>query len=223
VSERGIRILEATDEASEDVADALALIEATFERPDRQGLAELRSEVAEKRMGLLSSYDFHMFVAKDEFGRIVGTTVGAYLEGVNCGFVTYLAVDPETRGRHIGRRLRARLVEAFRANAREAGYDDLDFVLGEVRSDSPWLERLRRDGAIPFALTYYHPGMAPGTTQPAYTLYREPVAGGVAELPRDRVRRMIYSIYRRAYRVRYPLDRPGFRAMMEELGAESRV
>lgn len=221
--EATIRIDEAFDEASPVVEQALRLIEENFERPDRQGLAELRSEIAEKRLGLLSSYDFHMFVAKAADGRVVGTIVGAYLEGVNCGFITYLAVDESARRKGTAQKLRAALVAAFRVNARAAGYDDLDYVLGEVRSGSRWLKRLLRSGAIAFDLTYYHPGMAPGSGQPAYTLYREPIGGDTGELPPQTVRRIIYSIYRRAYRVRYPLERPGFRAMMDELATRPGV
>jgi GNAT superfamily N-acetyltransferase len=216
-----IRIVEAVDESSPIAEAALRLIEENFERPDRQGMAELRSEIAEKRLGLLSSYDFHMFVAVDATGEILGTAVGAYLEGVNCGFITYLTTGEPARGRGIGQQLRERLVTALRENARAAGYDDLDYVLGEIRSDSTWLQRLIQAGAIPFDITYYHPGMTPGSTQPAYTLYREPIGGSRGELPPAIVRRMIYSIYRRAYRVRYPLERPGFRAMVDELHARA--
>jgi GNAT superfamily N-acetyltransferase len=205
------------DESSPLTEGALALIESTFDRPERQGIAQLRSEVEEKRLGLLYSYDFHLFGVADAEDHVLGTIVGAYLESVNCGFVTYLAVTPDARGDGIGEQLRARLVAAFRENARDAGYDDLDFVLGEVRSASPWLQKLIDGGAIPFAIDYHHPGMTPGAGQPAYTLYREPISGTREELSPQQVRRMLYSIYRRVYRVRYPLERPGFRVMIDEL------
>jgi ribosomal protein S18 acetylase RimI-like enzyme len=227
VSTETIHVIEETEESSPRVEQALRLIEENFERPDRQGLAELRSEIAEKRLGLLSSYDFHMFVAAEGGGTVedadevvIGTIVGAYLEGVNCGFITYLAVAEQARGRGTAQKLRTALVEAFRANARNAGYDDLDYVLGEVLSDSAWLQRLLDAGAEAFRIRYYHPGMAPGSAQPEYTLYREPIGGRRGPIEPALARRMIYSIYRRAYRVRYPLERPGFRAMIEELGAK---
>jgi GNAT superfamily N-acetyltransferase len=195
---------------------ALDLIERIFARRERQNLDELRNEIEEKRRGVHAAYDFHVLVgAHDE--AVVGTAVGAYLASVNAGFILYIAVEPETRGRRLAQRLRARLVDAFRASARNAGNDDLDCVIGEVRSDSPWLKRLIRAGAIPFAITYYHPGMSPGDGQPAYTLYREPVAGDSEPLDADAVRHILYAIYRRAYRVRFPLQRPGFQAMLDAL------
>jgi ribosomal protein S18 acetylase RimI-like enzyme len=237
VRARRSRIIEETDERSPRVRAALALIESTFERPDRQSVAELRSELEEKRLGLLSAYDFHMLTAAEPAGsraapgtagrsderaeNVLGTIVGAYLEGVNSGFITLLAVRPESRGRRVAQRLRATLFEAFRANARNAGHDDLDFVLGEVRSASPWLKRLLRTGAIAIDVTYYHPGMSPRADGPEFTLYAQPVGGTAADLDTDRVRRTIYAIYRRAYRVRYPLERPGFRSMLEELASRS--
>src|SRR5690606_13952474 len=122
------------------------------------------------------------------------------------------------RGRGVGRLLRAELVARTRADAQRSGQADLNWVLGEVRAANPWLRQLvRKRGAIPFDLTYYHPGMAPGTDAPPYVLYRQPVADGREELPAELVRQIIYAIYRRAYRVRYPLQHPGFVAMLREL------
>jgi GNAT superfamily N-acetyltransferase len=217
-----IRIRPIEDERSVEMSGALALIEKTFSYSERQNLDELRNEIEEKRLGMHGTYEFHMLAAMDG-EEVVGTAAGAYLAGVNCGFITYIAVDPETRGRRVAQRLRTALVKAFRGSAREAGHEDLDFVLGEVRSASPWLKRLVRAGAIPFDLTYYHPGMNPGDDHPAYTLYREPVAGGREPLEPAHVRRIIYAIYRRAYRARFPLQRRGFRAMLNELEAQEQA
>jgi hypothetical protein len=96
-------------------------------------------------------------------------------------------------------------------------------VLGEVRATSPWLRRLvRTRGAIPFDLDYYHPGMAPGDVgalpalSPARRRFRR-------ELPVVLARRILYAIYRRAYRVRYPLQRPSFVAMIDQLDGRETV
>jgi GNAT superfamily N-acetyltransferase len=211
------RITEVLDERAPEATAALELIRASFTGRDRQSMDELRSELEEKRRGLLSAYDYHLVVALDEGDAVAGAVAGAYLEGVNAGFVLYLAVAEPHRGRGLGRRLRTELVRLLRENAQEEGHPDLSWVLGEVRSDSPWLDRLLRGGALTFDFDYYHPGMSPGDGTPRYTLYREPVADRRARLPRPLVRRILYSIYRRAYRVRYPLERPGFRAMLAEV------
>ena len=257
-------IREVVDERGPEARAALALIEATFSRQARQPLSELRSEIAEKRLDLLSAMDFHLMVALGEGGEVMATVAGIYLEGVNAGYVTYLTVDSRFRGLGLAPRLRSRLVELFRGDARRAGCEDLAWVVGEVRADRPWLRSLLQSGsAVAFDLPYHIPGTAaepgldgpgapgpgshapgspgPGSQSPAparpgspgegapppepsrYVLYREPVGDLRRELPVSLVRRVLYAIYRRGYRVRYPLDLPPFRDMLEALNGRETV
>jgi GNAT superfamily N-acetyltransferase len=224
MSDRQPRILEITDERDPRAAAALELIQEMFAPADRQPASELLSELAERRLGMFSTYNFHLIAAQYEGDEEpAGTIVGIYLGGVNAGTVMYLAVRRQHRGRRIGRLLRPALVEAFREDARAAGHDDVSFVLGEVRAASPWLKRLvRTRGAIPFDLDYYHPGMAPGGDT-RYVLYRQPFGDTRRELSVAHTRRILYALYRRAYRVRYPLQRPGFMAMLQQLEGREQV
>ncbi|HSJ23678.1 MAG TPA: GNAT family N-acetyltransferase [Longimicrobiales bacterium] len=213
-----------TDERDPLAERALALVHRTFAPADRQPVSELLSELKESRLGLLSNHNFHLIaaVAPDD-EEPAGTIIGVYLGGVNAGLVMYLAVRREYRGHGLGRLLRPRLLEAFQEDARRAEHDDVAFVLGEVRAASPWLRRLvATRGAIPFDLEYYHPGMAPGYGE-KYVLYRQPFGDARTELPVALVRRILYAIYRRAYRVRYPLQREGFVAMLRQLEGRSKV
>jgi GNAT superfamily N-acetyltransferase len=247
-------ILEVVDERGPEAGAALALIAATFPRQARQPLSELRSEIAEKRLDLLSAMDFHLLVARGDGGEVMATVAGIYLEGVNAGYVTYLTVDSRFRGLGLAPRLRSRLVELFRGDARRAGFDDLAWVVGEVRADRPWLRSLLQSGsAVVFDLPYHIPGTPPepgldgsgslgsgshepGSSRPGspgegdpppepsrYVLYREPVGDLRRELPVSLVRRVLYAIYRRGYRVRYPLDLPPFRDMLEALNGRETV
>lgn len=219
-----ITIGEIHDERDPDARAALRLLTESFAPRDRQPLEQVAMEVAEKRLGLLTAYDFHLFAAKDATGGVGAISTGVYLGGVNAGFVTYLAVDPRYRARHLGRRMRMQLVEAFRADARRDGWDELGWVLGEVRLDNPWLARLVRDrGAIPFDLQYYHPGVLPGQLDERWVLYRQPVGDLRREIPATEVRQALYAVWRRAYRVRWPLEREGFRAMLDELEGRETV
>jgi hypothetical protein len=212
------QIVEITDERTELAHHALRLIGETFPPHQRQPLEQIAMEISEKRLALLTSYDFHLFAAVGGEGEPLGVVAGVYLGGVNAGMVTYLAVRPEARARRLGRRLRVRLVEAFRSDARHLEWADLAWVVGEVRRESPWLARLVRDrSVIPFDLTYYHPGAEPGEGAEDWILYRQPVADAREELPAVEVRQLIYAIWRRAYRVRWPLQRAGFQAMLAEL------
>jgi GNAT superfamily N-acetyltransferase len=219
-----VRTLEITDER-EPLADAtLAVIEEMFAPGDRQPVSELRSEIAERRLGMLSSYNFHLIAALcDDDDEPAGAIAGLYLDGVNAGFITYLAVRRRHRGKRIARILRPHLIEVFRADARRAGHDDLAWVLGEVRAGNPWLRRLvRTRGAIPFDIEYYHPGMPLHGTE-RYILYRQPVADRRRELPVTLVRRVLYAIYRRAYRTRYPLHREAFMHMISQLEGRATI
>ena len=219
-----VRIVEIRDEREPVAEAALAVIADMFAAHERQPINELRSEIAERRLGVLSGYNFHLLTALYEGDEIpAGTIAGLYLDGVNAGFITYLAVRKQHRGRRLARLLRPKLIEVFRADARREEYDDLAWVLGEVRADSPWLKRLiRTRGAIPYDLRYYHPGMSIDS-QDRYILYRQPVGDHRRDLPVELVRRTLFAIYRRGYRVRYPLNRDIFTNMLEQLEGRETV
>lgn len=223
-AESETRIVEIEDEREPVAREALELIRQTFPSHDRQPLDQIAMEVAEKRLGLLTSYDFHLFAAIAESGRALAISAGVYLGGVNAGFVTYLAVRPGGRGQQLGRRMRLRLIDAFRDDARRGGRPDLNWVVGEVRMENPWLRRLVRErSAIPLHLSYLHPGVDPEEAGERWILYRQPVGDARPELPVREVGQLVYAIWRRAYRVRWPLERPGFRAMLEELEGRTTV
>lgn len=213
-----VRVVEIVDERDPLADAALALITDMFAPEDRQPLAELRSEIAERRLGMMSGGYMHLLAAvEDDAPEPAGVAIGVYLDRVNAGFISYLAVRSESRGRRIARMLRPRLIEAFEEDAQRAGHGEPAWVLGEVRRQSPWLRRLvRTRGAIPFDLRYYHPGMSLDGGE-EYVLYRQPLGDARRDLPVALVRRVIYAIYRRAYRVRYPLQRDIFVDMLRQL------
>lgn len=212
------RIVEIEDERSPLAREALSLLRSAFPPPERQPIEQIAMEIAEKRLGLLTSYDFHLFASLSGEGRVMAIASGVYLGGVNAGFVTYLAVGEEYRSQRIGRALRTSLIDAFRQDARALDWLELASVIGEVRQDSPWLERLIRErSAIPFDFTYYHPGQEPEPGAVRWVLYRQPIGDRRENLPYREVRQLLYAIWRRAYRVRWPLEREAFSAMLSEL------
>jgi hypothetical protein len=218
------RIVEVRDERAPVTRAALSIIRDTFPPEERQPLDNLAMEVRERRLGLTRDEPYHLMVALSEEGRAMAVAAGVYLSPCNAGLVTYLGVSPEYRSRRLGRGIRTALAEAFRADARGLGRGELNWVVGEVRMDNPWLGRLVRDrAAIPFDLTYYHPGVGPGWSSEEWVLYRQPVGDSRPEIPAEEVGRLIYRIWRRAYRVRWPLEHEGFAAMVEELSTRESV
>lgn len=218
------RIVEIMDERDPLADAALALIAQSFAQHERHPTSVLREEIAERRLGLLADHIYHLLALVGPGGEPMAVVAGRYLAGVNAGFVTYLAVRPELRGQGAGLQVRSALVEAFRADARASRRDDLAWVLGEVRLKSAWLHALvSRGRAVPFDFTYYHPGMLPSASDDPYLLYRQPVLDKRSVLATDEVRRILYAIWRRAYRVAYPLRHEAFQAMLDELEGREMV
>jgi GNAT superfamily N-acetyltransferase len=214
----GPEIIDIEDDRGPEASEALGVIRETFAPKDRQSLSHIAMEVTERRLGLTARDPYHILCILSESGRGMAAAAGVYLSGANAGLVGYLGVRPEYREHQLGRRIRRALVEKFREDARRQGHRDLAWVVGEVRVDNPWLLRLVRErAAIPFDFTYYHPGVAPGWSEDRWILYRQAMGDHRAELPASEVMRLVYEIWRRAYRARYPLEHEGFAAMVAEL------
>lgn len=212
-----LEIEEVRREDTSDAEAALALIEQSFSRADRHAPENLRSELEEKRRRLVPRNRAHLLVAKDG-AEVVGTAYGTYLAAPNCGFVAYLAVHPDHRRKGIAPRLRAALVSRFGADARSTGREELAWIVGEVRRSSKWLTQVvKRRGAIPLDFEYYHPGIDPSGKHQPFVMYLEPIDDARRELPTLLVTRIVFSVYRMVYRIRYPLLHPNFRLMIEAL------
>ncbi len=197
--------------------DALRLYHRAFpakEKIDRSYFVDL---LREKRLGLLFPGNIHILVAR-KHGRVVGLATGSYLAAVNVGFVGYLASQPALKGARVGSRLRTRLVAEMRRDARASGRPDLDAVMGEVESDNPWLRHLlRRHAALALDVDYRQPALRAGTPAVPLTLYLEPITGPIRSVSARRMRSILYSIFRRVYRVRFPLRDPSFRRVLRSL------
>ena len=214
-TEREMRVVAVDDEREPLAAQALELI--AFAIGDVQPVNDLLSEIEERRRGMPTAGESHLLAMVDAQGRPAAAAAGIYLETVDAGFITYLAVRPELRGKRVGRRLRRHLVDSIRAEARRKNGVDPAWVVGEVRSISPWLHTLVNAGkAIPFDFPYFHPWM-PRASEGRYVLYREPLADTRPELPAQEVVRLVYAIWRRAYRIRFPLQSETFCYMIDRL------
>lgn len=217
----GLRVVEVEDERSGVARAAFDLIAESIW--DVQPQKDLLSELEEGRRGLPAGGPYHLLALVDADGAPAAAAAGVYLEGVNAGFVTYLAVRADRRGELLGRRLRGHLVEAFRADARRILGTEPAWTVGEVRRESRWLRTLVRDGrAIPFDFGYFHPWM-PRRAEGAYVLYREPLGDAREELPAREVVRLVYAIWRRAYRFRFPLQSDTFCHMLDALEGRGTV
>jgi len=216
-----LRIVEIGDERDPLAREALELI--AFSIGDVQPVDDLLTEIEERRRGMSSGGDYHLLAMVDGRGRPAAAAAGLYLAEVNAGFITYLAVREELRGMQLGRGLRAHLVESIRAEAVRTRETDPAWTVGEVRRQTPWLRTLVGAGqVIPFDFPYFHPWM-PRRSEGRYVLYREPMADARAALPADEVVRLVYAIWRRAYRIRFPLQSETFCYMLDHLQAHGTI
>jgi hypothetical protein len=143
---------------------------------------------------------------------------------VNIGMVGYLVVDPAERAGGLGTRLRQRLKAAFRADARRVLGRELTAVIGEVRRDNPWLRALIRNPAtLALDLQYLQPRLHRGDSLTPLVLYYEGVAHRRYRLPVDFLRRLLYTTWRRIYRIDRPLASPVFRRMLADLAGRRSV
>jgi len=217
-----LRVVEVTDERGALARRSIALIqEAIWDvHPTRFLLAEL----SETRRGVAKGGGYHLLALLapgDE--EPVAAAAGAYLQAVNAGFISYLAVREDQRGRGLGGQLREHLLETFRVQARRERGEELAYVLGEVERESAWLRRLVREGRVmPLDIHYFHPWMS-RQRERYYALYREPMTDKRTELPSEEVARIVEAIWRRAYRIRDPLQRDTYQYMMEQLAERETV
>lgn len=216
-SKRTVTIESLDDDRTPLYLDSVALYNRVFpdsERSDPQYFAHI---LEEKRLGVLYPFNFHYVVARVD-DQVVGLATGHYLALVNLGFVGYLAVEPLVKGARIGSRLRHRLVQEFRRDARAAGYKDLLGVIGEVQADNPWLRHLiRKRDAFALDFDYRQPPLGSQLDDVPLVLYLEPIARPIKRISAENVRKLLYAIYRRVYRVRFPLKNRTLSRMMDEL------
>lgn len=201
---------------------AFSLYAAIFPASERIGREYFKNLFEEKRLGLLAPFNFHFLVAH-EGERVLGFISGTYLAIANLGFVGYLAVRPSAAGRHVGSRLRQQLVQLVRRDALAAGHPRLLGMMGEVEEGNPWLQTMRRRGALALDLDYLQPS-TDGTAVVPLVLYLQPTSGRrVRSLSAPALRRVLYAVYRRLYRIRFPLKQPEFRRMLRQLEGRARV
>jgi len=104
------------------------------------------------------------------------------------------------------------------------GHRSLGAIVGEVREDNPWLRYLvRREGAIALDFTYFQPSLGGGRKAVPLVMYYQPLVRPRRSLGSDELRKLLYTMWRRAYRVARPLRHPEFRRMLRSLAGRRRV
>jgi GNAT superfamily N-acetyltransferase len=213
-----IRIREITDPRDAALAKAYRLLSKTFPPGERVDKREWTGSLRESAAQVLSDIAWHLIIAEDADGTVLGLVSGTYLGNVNVGVIGYLAIDSEKRAAGLGSRLRAHLRRACARDALRIRGTPLDAIIGEVSPSNPWLRKLRtREGVLVLDLPYFQPRLRESDLPSPFALYYESIGRQRKRLPVPELRRILYAIWRRIYRIPRPLERPAFRAMMRAL------
>lgn len=220
---RPIRIRALHDVADPAFDAAYALLRRTFSRAQLVPKREWRNLMRERAAGLWTDVAWHFLVA--ERGRAtIGAASGTYLGNVNVGVVGYVVVDPRFRAAGVGPRLRRRLRAGFERDARRVRGRSLEAIVGEVEETNPWLRHLvRREGAIALDFPYFQPALRQRRGAVPLVLYYQPLGTPRRSVSAAWLRRLLYTLWRRPYRVAKPLSRAPFRRMLRALRGRARV
>lgn len=217
------RLREVLDPADPAVVESHRLLHCTFHRAELVGRGEWRNMLRERMAGLWSDIWWHLVVAELD-GVVVGVASGTYLGNVNTGVIGYLAVSPAARGLGVGPKLRGRLRDLIRRDALRITGKPLEAIIGEVRRDNPWLRTLvRRDRVLALDFAYYQPHLHEGSRPVPMVLYYESMERTRRRLPVTLVRKLLFTTFRRVYRMARPMSNSAFRRMLAELQGQKSI
>ena len=218
-----IRVREIRSAKDPAFAAAHALLRRIFPRSEMMPRRSWVQVLREREQGLWTDLNWHLIVAQRD-GVVIGAASGSYLGNVNVGVIGYVAVDTAARASGLGPRLRRALVRGFTRDARELNGTALRAVVGEVHADNPWLRVLvSRHHALALDFPYYQPALHRTEKGVPLVMYFEPIGARRRWLPAGEVRRLLYTMWRRAYRVSNPLRDPNFRRMLRALDGRRRI
>ncbi len=218
-----IRVREIRSSRDPAFAAAHALLRRIFPKSEMMPRRSWVQVLREREQGLWTDLNWHLFVALRE-GGVIGAASGSYLGNVNVGVIGYVAVDAAARAAGFGPRLRRALVRAFTRDARDVNGTTLRAVVGEVHADNPWLRVLvSRHHALALDFPYYQPALHRTEKGVPLVMYYEPIGARRRWLSAGEVRRLLYTMWRRAYRVPSPLKDANFRRMLRALDGRRRI
>ncbi len=216
-----IREVLSADEPSFKVAHEL--LRREFPHAEMLPVRVWRNAMRERSEGLWTDVGWHLIVAERK-SRVLAAASGSYLGNVNVGIVGYIAVRAAARTLGLGPRMRRALHRKFETDARHAGHARLGAIVGEVSRTNPWLRTLvRREGAIALDFPYFQPSLGRMREAVPFVLYYQPLGAKQKTLGGAQLRRLLYTMWRRTYRIEEPLANGHFRAMLRSIAGRSRI
>jgi len=202
---------------------AHGLLRRIFPKSELVSSAEWGQSLREAEAGLWTDLQWHLLVAESGT-RVLGVATGTYLGNVNLGVVGYVAVTPAGRRLGLGSKLRNKLRRLFEQDAKRICGAPLLGLVGEVRRDNPWLRALmRRRRVLAMDFCYYQPRLHPDQPHVPLVFYYESMGRIRRRMPVLELRRMLFTIWRRIYRIPRPMNDPAFRRILRELAGRRSI
>ena len=141
-------------------------------------------------------------------GRVIGTSIGAYLVEPNLGFVAYGAVEEAWRRRGVYTVLRERLIESIRWRSVEHASSGPSYIVSEMDPDSFLFRRYVEGGAYAAGCAYEQPA-GQGLPNLQMKLVLQPAATPRPPGPEETLH-IVRQVYSRVYRIRDVDTHPAF-------------
>ncbi len=150
--------------------DALmSIYEAVFKEGEKESRASLEANLSAE--GYEATGGHIVLVALDAYGNSLGGIIFSYLRAVNCGYISYLMVEPGMRQRGLGTSLFYAAKAVLDSQAQAVGHAAVHGVFTEIEKESSLdpdtCERFRfwgRLGVLPLDVEWVYPDLAPGRT-----------------------------------------------------------
>jgi len=205
------------------IGPAHRLLHRMFPRAELLPLRDWRYALRERAAGLWTDLGWHLIAAEVD-GRVHGVATANYIGNVNVGMVGYIGVDARGRAGGVGGDLRERLREVLQRDAMRMRGVPLRAIVGEVHAYNPWLRHLvRYSGALALDFPYRQPSIRSAEKTVPLVLYYQGLDRRRRSLRTEEIRRLIYAIWRRVYRVARPVSRRPFQQMLRSLPPGTRI
>lgn len=148
--------------------DALmSIYEAVFEEGEKESRASFEANLSAEGREITGGHI--MLASLDAYGNSRGGIIFSYLRAVNCGYISYLLVEPSMRRRGFGTGLFYAAKAVLDSHVQTVGHAAVDGVFTEIERGSPLdpdtCERFRfweRLGVFPLDVEWVYPELAPG-------------------------------------------------------------
>lgn len=176
-------------------------------------------------------YRYHILLARDENGRVVGGSIFDYFPASNAGVIEFIAVRPDSQSGGIGSAVYRQVLSVLARDAFELSHRALDFVFCEIDSPAHSMASVKKylyfwskHHYKRLDFSYIQPSLSPA--QEAVTglwLTVVPQNGRMEMLSGEYVLGVVSDYMRLCMQIPDPASHPDFQAMRRELAQQRQV